>query len=943
MIKKEVAILKKARHPHVVSLYEVVDDEEFAKVYLVLEFVERGEIVWRKATEKNIAVFEKARLEREKAGNFDKAYEDALVEEFNSQVPQRREEKARLYEEQLREAKLQLETQRHRRSRSAANFWSLELGPESEYESIADSSPPRSHGGSETRLSRADFHAAETGHHPPSQEQSPTPMHTPRSHPYPATIDQLSSSQPNSRPESPSILDGSMYGAFSEDGQISDLDLQATLQEIMANQTQWSESEEEFRYVPCLTLDQALRAFRDTVLGVEYLHFQGIMHRDIKPANLLWTADYRVKISDFGVSYLGKPLREDITEDEMTEDSSDSKINEELELAKTVGTPAFYAPELCDPDFYDRSKTAHRPAITNRIDVWALGVTLYGMIFGRLPFFDPGEFKMYEKIAREDVFIPRMRLRGVEHTDKAQPNYDEKPDGKRFDDALEYEEVDDTLRDLIKRLLIKDPAHRISLMEVKVHPWVVKGIEDRDAWLASSDPQVQRVKKIEPSTEEVQYALGALTLVDRVKMGVQRIGSVFRGRGSRKRTDSNPKPLDSPGGASSKAKEERRSSLAGNEAIFASLKASRDPSDHHPLSQSVAASPEASEKGQYFDEDAPRSAGDSIDRETRRPSRSGLVDYSLSTADSMKTIRAPTHSPRDSISAPATSVRDAFPSATPFADPNQPHSTTLGSILNAPGRFMNTMRSRERGQGRSPPSQSSRASSVEPSTREDFHASPSLAMSNAIAPGRVDQPAILRDDGAPSQPRSSNASSTEALGQATATSPRRQAVTQSASPVHRRSVSHATGTASPPSPDDMLFFGGQQRPASAAESTSGFQANAAVSSSSDMIFSGDSAAHSRIPSVVSGASSLSMPIPTEEQEAHDPRAKSVSPFKMAELSDSSIAVSNTTTTGIVSGNVDPSLAQAQKAEEEAAGYNGEPEEESDSDDEGLAMAPNPRP
>ncbi len=547
---------------------------------------------------------------------------------------------------------------------------------------------------------------------------------------------------------------------------------------------------------------------------------------------------------------------------------------------------------------------------------------------------------MYEKIAREEVFIPRMRLRGVEHTDKVQSNYTEKPNDKRFDDVLEYEEVDDILRDLIKRLLIKDPSKRISLKEVKVHPWVLSGIEDREAWLAQSDPAVQRVKKIEPSTEEVQYALGALTLVDRVKMGVQRIGSVFRGRGSRKRTDSNPKAIDTSGtGTSARAKDERRSSLAGNEAIFASLKASRDPSDHHPLSQSVAASPEASEKNQYFDNEGLPSENDKSGKEARQSSRS-LVDHSLSTTDSMKTIRAP-HSPRDSVSAPTTSARDVFPSATTLPEPDHQHSTTLGSILNAPGRFMNTMRSRERGQGRSPPSQSSRASSVEPSSREDFHASPSLAMSHAIAPGRVDQPSILRDDGATSQPRSSNASSSEALGQADAISPRRQAAAQLASPVHRRSISHATGMASPPSPDDMIFFGGQQRPASAAESSSGFPANAAVSSSSDMIFSGDSAAHSRIPSVVSGASSLSITIPPEE-EVGDPRAKSVSPFKMPERSDSSIAISNTTSAGIVGGNVDPSPAQAQKAEEEAAGYNGEPEEESDSDDEGLAMAPNPR-
>lgn len=62
--------------------------------------------------------------------------------------------------------------------------------------------------------------------------------------------------------------------------------------------------EDEFSYIPCFTINLARSAFRDTVLGLEYLHYEGIIHRDIKPANLLWTKDYCVKIADFGVSYL---------------------------------------------------------------------------------------------------------------------------------------------------------------------------------------------------------------------------------------------------------------------------------------------------------------------------------------------------------------------------------------------------------------------------------------------------------------------------------------------------------------------------------------------------------------------------------------------------------------------------------------------------------------
>lgn len=62
--------------------------------------------------------------------------------------------------------------------------------------------------------------------------------------------------------------------------------------------------------LPVLRVDQARRICRDVILGLEYLHHQGIIHRDIKPANLLWTADRRgVKITDFGVSHFSYAQR----------------------------------------------------------------------------------------------------------------------------------------------------------------------------------------------------------------------------------------------------------------------------------------------------------------------------------------------------------------------------------------------------------------------------------------------------------------------------------------------------------------------------------------------------------------------------------------------------------------------------------------------------------
>lgn len=912
MIKKEVAILKKARHPHVVSLFEVIDDEEFSKVYLILEYVERGEIVWRKPTEKAIAHFEMDRLCREKADGFNETLEREAVERFNSEVPARRLEKFRILEDQKRQARQPLENQPSGSQLSTFNpFWSLEYGNESENDLSIESPQQSTSNRGDTRLSRADLHAAEKADR---SIHSATPTHTP--------ISQIPLSQPTSTPDSPSTrLEGTMYGAYLDDRSVSDLTLQSQLNQIITNSTQWSEEEEDYRYVPCLTLPQALDAFRDTVLGLEYLHYQGIIHRDIKPANLLWTTDYRVKISDFGVSYLGKPIREDDNKEEIPEADA-AILDEAIELAKTVGTPAFYAPELCDPQYFEDGKRPERPAITGQIDVWALGVTLYGIVFGRLPFYHGNEFKMYERIARDEVFIPRWRLKGVEHTDKQPSNQN-----KRLDDVLEYEEVDDTLRDLLKRLLAKQPSHRISLKEVKHHPWVVSGIENQASWLDETDPSLQsQGKKIEVSVQEVQDAVVGLNLVDRLKSGVQRLGSVLRGRGSRKRHDSNPKPLDpSTLASATKMKEERRSSLRGDENIFSALRASRDGAEH-PLAQSVAASPEPKNNRSYFAEDEKPMTPD--DTPSNRPT---LNDRTLSTANSTKTIRPPalpaismdiSSSPR--VPAVSGPIED-FSTATSIVDTNSSSSSNLGGLFGGAGRrFVNSMRSRERGVGRSSTSQSSRSSSVD---TEELHASPSLAVSSTIAAGHVDQPPALREDAGPRHLPTE--SSTEAFQRAQEENYRRRMHEYAQLTGHRKSVSGAEDVACPPSPDDEIFFA-QQRPTSAGDSTSAF----AISSSSDQIVSGESTTHSRIPSVVSGASSLSATMEEEELSPHIiPLEKTISPLTIINRRSGSRPRSQQAEES--SGPM-PALTKATADDE--AGYNGEGEQDSDSEDEGLAMA-----
>ena len=115
--------------------------------------------------------------------------------------------------------------------------------------------------------------------------------------------------------------------------------------------------------------------FYQLVNGVHHIHKQNFVHRDLKPENLLLTDNMILKIIDFGLS---------------------AKFDGSQFLSTKCGSPSYAAPEIIQGQKYDGFKT----------DVWCIGIILYAMLAGFLPFEGEDNGQLFRNILEGNIEFP---------------------------------------------------------------------------------------------------------------------------------------------------------------------------------------------------------------------------------------------------------------------------------------------------------------------------------------------------------------------------------------------------------------------------------------------------------------------------------------------------------------------------------------------------------
>ncbi|XP_036435709.1 serine/threonine-protein kinase SIK2a [Colossoma macropomum] len=180
--------------------------------------------------------------------------------------------------------------------------------------------------------------------------------------------------------------------------------------------TEYAKNGEIFDYLASrgrLSEADARRKFWQILSAVEYCHERGIVHRDLKAENLLLDAHMNIKIADFGFGNFFRPGEP---------------------LTTWCGSPPYAAPEVFEGQQYEGPQ----------LDIWSMGVVLYVLVCGALPFDGPSLPVLRQRVLEGRFRIPYFMTEDCEH--------------------------------LIRRMLVLDPAKRLSLSQIREHRWMVQEV-----------------------------------------------------------------------------------------------------------------------------------------------------------------------------------------------------------------------------------------------------------------------------------------------------------------------------------------------------------------------------------------------------------------------------------------------------------------------------------